>query len=453
MPHGDDGMLNNFEYKGVWYLPEKPEDLVAGTLRFNPTEGAILELIGSFKDIQSMNRLTEHEIILGSCGKKITLCKCSEISSQMQSEGVLSSTFYADLVFVDHHFKRKEDIKFKTASIHFSHLNEWVHLTGFEIIFPTGKKGVTINYALPDSVLLAEFEDWKISIELRATGPTIPPPKREMTIKEKTHIKIEYLKATRHIQNFLSLATLNPVHPLTFEGQTEACKLTMKEKTIYPPIEICFRLQFPPTAPKAVFPQEMLFMFADMQGKTQSILENWRKKQDTLKPVFDLYFSTLYNPKMYLEHEFLNMVQAIESYHRRTMKNFEMAEDEHTKRVEEILKAAPTGQKEWLKEQLEYSNEPKLRRRLKELLEETPDNAHKIIKDSKSFIQKVVITRNYLTHYDEKLKDQAAQKEELLKLTLKIKMLLETTFLKELGFDEDTIKKLVSRNRAYERMI
>ena len=42
-------MMDKFEYEGIWWLPDKPEKQVSGTLRFTPNEGVILDLIGSFK--------------------------------------------------------------------------------------------------------------------------------------------------------------------------------------------------------------------------------------------------------------------------------------------------------------------------------------------------------------------------------------------------------------------
>ena len=73
-------MMDKFEYEGIWWLPDEPEKQVSGTLRFTPNEGAILDLIGSFKDIKEINK-----IILGisSNGKNITLHKCFETKSNV----------------------------------------------------------------------------------------------------------------------------------------------------------------------------------------------------------------------------------------------------------------------------------------------------------------------------------------------------------------------------------
>lgn len=461
-PGGGQGMTTSFEYKGVWFLPENPDKQVAGTLKFSPTEGAILELIGSFKGIEKMNQLTEQDIILGYCGKRITLYECREIRSQIGTDTVQSSNFYAQAVFLDVHFQKKEDVKFKKLAAHYLHLDEWVYITGFEIFRPTGVKGITVNYTLPNQIPISEYEGCKIAIEIKATGPTLPPPQRELKIKEKTFITIEspeekpfeeHMKMADRIQNLLSLAAINPSRPEILYGYTKAYTVEKENVVIYPAIEAVMRLAFPAEAQKPLMPHEMLFNYSDIKEKTNTVFQNWLKKQKNLKPVFDLYFSTLYNPHLDLENEFLNIVQALESYHRRTMKNYDLPENEHKKRVEAILNGTPQEHKEWLVEGLEYSNEPRLRKRLEEILEQISDATEKTVQGSKSFIQKVIDTRNYLTHYDEKLKGKAAIGQKLYRLTLKLKMLLEIVFLKELGLQKESIKSLIERNVAYERII
>ena len=124
-----------------------------------------------------------------------------------------------------------------------------------------------------------------------------------------------------------------------------------------------------------------------------------------------------------------------------------MPEKEHVKRLEEIFKAVPSQHEEWLKNKLAYGNEPPLRKRLKEIFEEMRVVIPKeIFPDEEYLIGKVVDTRNYLTHYDKKLKKIAAQGEELYDLTKKLERLLKMCILKELGFAHDKIKTVIHRD-------
>lgn len=454
-------MIEEFDYTGVWWLPNKPEEKISGTFRFAPHEGAILDLIGSFKDIKDMDRILEPEIILGisSNGKGITLHRCVETKSSLSFPGLLTSSFYAVVVFIGTHFQKTEDIKFKSLTVRYSHLDEWVNISGFDIRHDRDE--AAIKYKVPEAIEASINNDYRVFIDIRATYPTLSIVQQEASIKQKTYIRIvpseekpldQYLNIMYHIQNFLSLGIMEPVYPLVIEGITEMNKEMIKDRAYYPPVEISYKLPDIPKASKTLLPFfDMLFTFKDISDRFEYFLKNWFKKVELLGPVYDLYFGTLYNPHMYLQHRFLNLIQAIESYHRRVMKNYELPEKEHNERIKEILDAIPQKYKKWLSYKLgKYSNEPDLGRRLGEILGKCPEIVNSLIADKNNFVQKVVVTRNYLTHYDSSLKERAAEGEELYHVTQKLKTLLEMCLLTELGFDFNDIKNLFLKNRRYK---
>jgi len=49
-------MIEQFEYKGIWWLPDGDEGKIAGTLSFSPDKGIVLDLIGSFEGTEDMTR-------------------------------------------------------------------------------------------------------------------------------------------------------------------------------------------------------------------------------------------------------------------------------------------------------------------------------------------------------------------------------------------------------------
>lgn len=70
----------------------------------------------------------------------------------------------------------------------------------------------------------------------------------------------------------------------------------------------------------------------------------------------------------------------------------------------------------------------------------------------KSFIESVVTTRNYLTHYDVSLEHRAATDVALYRLTLQLRAIIETCLLRELGFECDEIDEILQRVRRYEEI-
>lgn len=458
-------MIEEFEYKGIWWLPDKPKEQVSGTLRFTPDEGAILDLIGSFKDIKNMNKMLEPEIILGvsSNGKNITLYKCFETKSSFSLPGFQTSSFYANLVFIDAHFQKSEDIKFKSISVRYLHLDEWVNISGFDIKHLWEEKEVIIKYKLPEPFQADISDGLKILINIRATGPSLSFVQKEATIKQKTEIKIEtsedksfedYRKIIYHIQNFLSLGIMESAHPLAIAGLTEVNKKMMEDKAHYSPVEVFYRLSDIPKRHKPLLPVDMLFTFKDIPDRFEFFLRNWFEKIDLLEPVYNLYFGTLYNPHMYLEHRFLSLIQAIESFHQRTYGGKYLSDEDYKVVYDALVTAIPEGiksdLKDRLKEYLNYGNEFSLRKRLKEIFDKHQEILDRFLENKNAFIEKVVNTRNYLIHHDKELKELAANGEELYRLTQKLKMCLEICLLTELGFSSEEIKTLFSRNRRYQ---
>jgi hypothetical protein len=445
-------MIEEFEYKGIWWLPDKPEKQISGTLRFTPNEGGVLELMSSFKDIQ-----VEPEIILGvsSNGKNITLHKCFDTKTNFNFPGFLTSSFYANVIFIGAHFQKLEDIKFKSISIHYSHLDEWVNISGFNIKPPGEEKELIIKYKLPEPIKADVSNVLKVLINIRATESSPSFVQKEATIKQETEIKIEtsedksfedYRRIMYHIQNFLTLGITEPVHPLAIAGLTGVNKEMIEDKVNYPPVEIFYRLSDIPKSHKPLHPFDMLFTFKDISNSFESFLRNWFEKEDLLEPVYNLYFGTLYNPRMYLEHRFLSLIQAIESFHQRTYGG-EYSSDEDYKVVYDALvnsipEGVRSGLKDRLKEYLKYGNEFSLRKRLKEIFDKNQEILDGHIGNKKAFIEKVVDTRNYQTHHDEELKERAASGEDLYRLIQKLKLLLEICLLTELGFTSEKIKAL-----------
>jgi hypothetical protein len=343
------------------------------------------------------------------------------------------------------------------------HLDEWVNISGFDIQHLFDEKEEVIRYKLPEPIQAA-IDDYMILLDVRATGPTHSIVQKEASIKQRTYIRVEpsgeksfdeYLDIMVHIQNFLSLGVMSPVYPLVVEGITEVNKEMRNNKAYNPPVKIYYRLSDIPKAPETLLPFNMLFIFKDFSNRFESFLRNWFEKIELLEPVYNLYFGTLYNPRMYLEHRFLSLIQAIESFHQRTYGGDYLSDEDYKKVVYDALVTAIPEEvrsdlKDRLKEYLKYGNEFSLRKRLKEIFDKYQEVLNKFIENRDAFIEKVVDTRNYQTHHDEDLRKCAASGEELYDLSQKLKTLLEICLLTELGFSSEEIKALFSRNERYQ---
>ena len=153
---------------------------------------------------------------------------------------------------------------------------------------------------------------------------------------------------------------------------------------------------------------------------------------------------------MYLESKFLNIAQAAESYHRRRCKNEVLPKPEHDARIKAILSNTPEEYKKWLREKLNFSNEPTLQDRLMDLLDKTKKVMNPLVKDHAKFAKKVRDTRNYFTHWNTDLQDKAAQGEELFRITQTLLFMLQACLLMELGCTPERCAELISKNKKYQ---
>ncbi len=282
---------------------------------------------------------------------------------------------------------------------------------------------------------------------------------KEVNLKHTAFIKIkpskslhfnDYQDVCYHIQNFLSLAIGKAVFPIIIKGKSERCSTKSQNgKAIYPDIFIYYATNILFETSSKIHPFDMLFTFRDISDRFEDILKNWFEKSEILKPVYNLYFGTLYNPQMYLQHQFLSLIQAVEAYHRRKFGGKYLSDEDYEtiySKFKEIIDELniETSFKDALKSKLKYGNEFSLRKRLKDLFVKYQDITQNFIKDEYNFINKVVDTRNYLTHYDKKLRNIADGKD-LYRIIQKLKTVLQICLLYELGFDKEEIKSLLLR--------
>jgi hypothetical protein len=463
--------MNSFEEEGIWWLPENPDNYFSGILKFDPVKGAKLELTGSFDEDRVLGIPLETDdpnksIILGVISRKeVTLHKCYEFYSSSSSPGIQVSHFDVRTVYLGHHFEKEEDIKFNSISVNYSNLNEWVGITGFKLRHELDSNGhftkFNCNFQYPEKIDLSLDDlDMSINYSFIGTRDFYNPKLKQTTLIElypNNSLSFKEFKENilYYIQNFLSLGIGKAIYPLQIKGKNEACKIDLPdEKTIYKDIEIYYRTNSFNLPEKTLNTHEMFFSLRDIEDSFEECLNNWFRKADALKPAYDLYFATLYNSSMYLEHNFLSLAQAIESYHRRLYGGEYMLCDDYKDVYDTLMDAIPdyvgNDHKQSLRGRIRYGNEFSFRTRLKKIFENLGENVTStLIADKNSFINKVVNMRNYLTHYDKSLEDKVNKDEDLHLLTIKLKFIMEVCFLLELGIPSNKIEEFISRDRRY----
>jgi len=436
----------HIEYQGIWWIPDKPEIKLSGTLRINPYENVVLEVVGYFEDITKVPILTQHDIILGKTvdGRDVTLSTCIETHRDWHFPGFSRSSFNIGTVFIGAHFPRKEDQEFKKLFVSYQNLDEWVNISGFQI---EHKDELVIRYKSPEAIRVHPYEDWTISLEFQSQYPTISLVQKEACVSQRTYVGIassemkpfeEYLRMVLLIRDFISLGIGVSTYPIEIKGITEH---GTEVRVFYPTLSA--------HSTAGTIPPFMLFTFKDIADRWETLLRNWFKNARLLEPVYNLYFGTFHNPHLYLEHQFLSIVQALESYHRRVYGGKYVTDEEYNIIMNHLVEAIPPGTphnlRDRLKTYLKYGNEFSLRKRLKEIVKDCGGFLEDYLGESDKFIDDTVNIRNYLTHYDGDPPADMIKVPELYRLTLKLKLLVMVCLLKETGFETTDIDKIVKR--------
>ena len=174
-----------------------------------------------------------------------------------------------------------------------------------------------------------------------------------------------------------------------------------------------------------------------------------------LRPIYELYLGNYYNPATYIDQQFLNLAQALESYHRRVYGGQYMPKAAYgsmlanlNKAIEANVSEDELALREALKNRIRYGYEFSFTSRLKELLERHKDVVTGVL--SNVFVDDVVATRKFFTHYDEDLRSRAkTAAAELFYLTQEAKVLLQACLLEEIGFTKDEIRRTLPRSEAF----
>ncbi len=452
-----------YSFKGLWWYPSKANEKKAGTLTFNPRKGLMLDIIEDFdirKKIKGRTSLTsflseEENLMHGLLcnGKIVTLTGCSNIRPHFSGSCVKCDSIFSQTAFFGAHFNNIDEIKFNKVYAKLTYLDKWFDVSGLkaEIDLDTG---FTINYKEKDPIILNIGKDLKIELFIKPDKIPLIGDSNKVEVIQECIISMNYKKYTEFkrflevlsvIQSFLSLSIRWPVYPLFVSGIQDL------EKDKFKSINVLYSFRGLPEKPEYLTRHDFLFAFSDVAGKLEDLMNRWFANAKILESVYQIHFLTLDESYFSLQNQFLNVVQAIESFPRIFENNEEMDKTRHEERIKIILEAVPDKYESWLKSRLKYSNEPSLKSRLKYIIKKYSEVTRNFVEDDESFGEKVAKNRNYLAHLDSSSRDQISESEELFELLQKLKLLLLISLLGLLGFSNKDIEKLIVKEKWYVR--
>ncbi|MDD2776246.1 MAG: hypothetical protein PHU06_09840 [Gallionella sp.] len=412
--------------QGYFWLPNAPDNKLPGTLFISVSGEILLEVLGSFDNfVQGIRALSlsnpEIPRIVGSVEDfgLVTLERCFYRNKSLFSSTISKSKIIALFAFSSVGYEDKEAISFSRCVFSIEGLDEWLGISGIKVALGTDPKNVVIYFSPPEKIAFQLPDD--ITMEFTFSS-AIPAPKvTEAKITQKASISLvseklrpleDYLTLIEKIKNFLCFAIDETVS--VGEVNVYSINITQKiEEEVFQevPIGVYYKSAYNLETTPEIQWHSMLFRYGVISSKFGAILQNWLAQYEIAEPAFNLYFASKFGVHQFLEGSFLSLAQGIEVLHRRTTKE----KLTFSQRVQSMIK---------------------------------PFQSYDCYRNSEGFIQRIVDTRNYLTHYNEKLADKAAKGVELWELHQQLEALFQLHFLRLIGLEEELIHKLVSESTS-----
>ena len=450
-----DNLREGLSEPGQWWLPGATEEQIQGTLRYVPGEGTTLDLLARFPGHRDFVAPPQ-EIILGTLlsGKHVTLWRCFEVGSPL-SPALANCSFFANRLFVGTHFLDPEDISFSKISMTFSTLNQWTNARDFDWQHDHEKGLTTVTYRAPEEIVASTSENVTVTLRPSLHSRRLRYPQPTAELSQKWYLTIDAPSTSSDeldslyfsLRNFLTLAVGMPAIPQGLRAERVTSSPTtdssIETVDVYN-VPVGWSLD-----QREAFAPEMRFDLPAIRPRFGELISRWFELSRRLGPVLEAYFSGLYGPSQFQDERILNLTQELEGFHRRTSTNEDLPLAQHEERVAKILEGSPAEHKEWLKEELRYSNEPSLRKRLRSILEQHRETVKPAVRGKDNdFIGKIVDTRNYLTHYTAELEKTALRGHDIMPYADSIEFIFIACLLRELGFSPSECTQMMRRDRV-----
>ena len=334
-------------------------------------------------------------------------------------------------------------------------IDEWLWIHGIDEDYNHEERAITISCKQPEGILFNLTNGMRLEIMFDIGNTTTRGP-WERGVSQKAYFKLasenalefkQFLSVAYKIVDLLCFTINETVHLDSMSATSHEIIKNHGDPapiTIYAPSVFYYSKDQP-----KIDRNRMLFGFSDIRDNAEGMINKWIESYEDYRNAFDLYFLAQLKPQLSLEVKFLTLAQGLEVYHRRMSSDDAPEMDEiklkYKELVQGLIEQSPDGKdKKWLEGKLEHLNDVTLGKRIKELI-----NPFKEIfgnsKQRGKLARKILVTRNYLTHYDPESEPEAAKGADLHVLCLKMELLFELHFLKLTGFAPEKIQSIADK--------
>ena len=454
-------ILEEIDKSGYFWLPTNPDHKIPGNIKIIDGGSITLEVIGLLDEsIDGLNKTINNKAnigrIVGQIEKygMVTLDFCYYLNASISFGGVSKSFIYVGRAILGISYGENEEIEISSFRFTVDNLDEWIGISGIKVEWDIENKSATIKYTPLDDIHIILKNDMNLIVTYEWTLPSFAKIK-EAKITQCVYFKIEsknarpiqeYIELARKITNLMCFAMNKTVslQNASIRSQTKIIESLDRETKILSSQVYYKSIPYSESKPK-IDVDSMLFNFQTIERCFGSVVNNWLFAYERYSSSLNLYFSAKTGGHRYIEGNFLSLAQCLETYHRKISDKKLMNERLFIELCAFLVRLCPKSYKTWLEGRISNGNEINLTQRIKDIV----DPYKNLIGNSKyrgKLISSIVKTRNYLTHYDERLKKEACEGIALMSLSSKLELLFQLHLLDALGFNRSDIENILNQN-------
>jgi hypothetical protein len=453
----------SFSEHGVFWLPEHATEEVEGELAYTPATGLDLTLARRFKVAPGASPLTaswasSYPVIHGTLvsGQSITLLNSFVIRQQFGAGAEGPSNIRVNACIVGAHLSDPKDTSIEAVKITTESMTSWACAQPF-----TTKKGLELGvlftvdaHGLPVVKVPLSAPHKHLEL-LHAVGSKAGLNHVTLTHEASWQLCLESpvdLSSAKQLawqmQNLVSVLV----------GKAEAvtsCQFRLAQRAnVQARPDRTADIVYSRTNTGSVnekFPFEMILPYSECNAHFCTIVQHWFPLVTRCSAALNIFFSTLHQPPPVQELRFLSFTQALESYHRSVGEGLYMAQPDYDALLPPMEAAIPPvirgDHRQSLINRLRYGNEYSLRKRLTLLLRNLPPEIQRLISSEPTrFIEKVVASRNYFTHYDDASRARAFTGADIFHASEVLAVMFIAVLLSALHVPSDVLVAIFSED-------
>ena len=412
------GINDDFQFEGIWWVPDQPDVRVAGELAYGQKDGPVLSLTGTFNPDSRgfLSELVDRDVIHGSTkeGKSVSLFRALHTSRQGGlGQPVIHEVYKAHLLAIGYHFANEDEEIFTRSFVSFEDIEEWLGHRFFDLQCASNEMdfNLAINRAGIDR-RLADINGMTLSA---GSGFFTDRSNTSFTIDARCYIKVKpaqprsigwHFSVASKLQSLASLCTGRhlPLTSLSLDGPVLRYS---SEHSRPAEVHVYASMTHPESHKSRRFDTPLVYA-SDLPDPPDAAFQKWFDSYEELSSGLYLFQTALADRAMYINARFSLAIQALEVFHRRAFPGPIIPKSKYSEIRKALVSAIPDGTTKDMREKLQsvlaFSNEPSLKQRLRALIDEVEHAfGERPAGYDETFVKQVVDTRNYYTHYSPEL--------------------------------------------------